>query len=385
MSAWKHTAIERSKVITEAWAVAIAYAGRAAQIVLFICLIFNLLEVFSILPFWFANGVLIAQSIILDVAGFGLTTMGKHAQQKGNEGAARKAGLMGWTLIGLMIVTVTLVTLPLLFPETKDAVSWIDKVLILARVVITVFYGHIVHSLEEEDAAYENRVSSLQAEVDRLKKQLDTGQKEVSSLRVQVSSVQSKMQAEVDALRVQLDGKQRELDTLRVQVDSEQSVLQAQLDGKQKELDTLRKQLESGQEWQSGRVSSLQAQLNEKQQELESVQSALSSEQQMVSSLRHQLDSLKVSTEQVSTKKLDTGHSRQLDTGRVSTGQGKVVQLDTGRRKSGQDESDLAEQIRQLLIVEPGLSARAIAARLNISPTTASKHKSDIEKKEFTA
>ena len=385
MTTWKDRAIERSKAISEAWAVAIAYAARIAQIILFICLIANLLEMFSVLPSWLGNAVLIVQAITLDVAGFGLTTMGKHAQQQGNDGAARKAGTMGWTLISLMIMTVTLVTLPLLFPETKAAVDWIDKVLILARVVITVFYGHVVHSLEEEDAAYENRVSSLQEEVDRLKKQLDTGQKEVSSSRVQASSVQSKMQAEVDTLTVQLDRKQRELDTLRVQLDSEQSVLQTQLDGRQKELDTLRKQLESGQEWQSGRVSSLQAQLNEKQQELESVQSALSSEQQMVSSLRHQLDSLKVSTEQVSTKKLDTGHSRQLDTGRVSTGQGKVVQLDTGRRKSGQDESDLAEQIRALLVDEPGLSARAIAARLNISPTTASKHKTDIEKKEFTA
>jgi hypothetical protein len=53
--------------------------------------------------------------------------------------------------------------------------------------------------------------------------------------------------------------------------------------------------------------------------------------------------------------------------------------LDT--RKNGQEAQDnaIAEQIRSLLKEEPGLSGRAIAARIGCSPTTASAWKKTIE------
>jgi transposase len=72
---------------------------------------------------------------------------------------------------------------------------------------------------------------------------------------------------------------------------------------------------------------------------------------------------------------LDSGHVAD----EVDSGQGKVVKLDTARRRSGQDDSAIAEQIRNLLDKEPGLSGRAVASRLGCSPTTAAKWKSFFE------
>lgn len=380
---WRDRAIATSEAISDGFEVLKAYGARIAEWILFFCLIANIIEIFP-LPepsaSIFGNIILGIQAVTLDVAGFGLTTMGDHARRRGDMAAAKKAGAMGWTLISVMILTVSLVTLGLLVPSTKPYVDGTEKALILVRVIVTVIYGHIVHLLRNAGTEHDNRVSSLQ-------KQLDTTQKELSSVQSQVSTGQQ----EVSRLRAQLDSErqrlQMELDTLSGQVDI-----------KQQELESMRAALSTGQDFQASRVSSLQQEVEREQAtvaalrrelfaakaEVERVQSALSSEQQTVSSLRREVSSMrvqldtgqakKVSTVQapVSTKRASTGHP-QLD-----AGQGKVVQLDT-RRKAGQD--DVEEQIRALHRTHSvqSLSARDIARQVGCSPTTAAKWKAIIE------
>jgi len=265
---------------------------------------------------------------------------------------------------------------------------------------------------------------TLLQELDTLRSQLDTGQQTVSTLQEQLSSVQqraSSLQQQVDTgrqelsnLRRQLDAEKqrvfnlqsgldtgqenanelrRELNTAKIEVET----LQTQLDGKTREVDSLREMLENGQGWQTSRVSTLQQQLDTeqgtvitlrrqlsalqanaddlkvkldtKERELESVQRELTTEQQKVSTLQHKLDTGQQAT-----------HGGHMDSGqsKASTGRGKVVQLDTSRpRKTGQD--DTAERVGKLLEKEPGLSGRAIATRLSISPTTANKWKDFFE------
>jgi len=400
MSTWKDNAIAKSEAISEAWEVVKAYAGRIAEWVLFGCMVANII---GILPGvhvweWFQSFVMGAQVIALDVGGFGLASLADHARRNGNEQAARTAGTTGWFLIGLMILTVTLVAVGVLFPTTKPTVDMIDKGLILARVIMTVIYSHVIHSLRQAKVEHVNQVSTLQQELDTERQTVSNLRQRLDTEQHRVSSVQSAMQKQVDTLTGQLDTKQRELDRLRVHLDSEREQFQMQLDGKARDLDAIRGQLESGQEWQSSRLSSLQQQLDTeqattstlrrqinalqieaegmrtkldaKQQELEGVQRQLSSEQQQVSSLRVQLDSIEVSSGQADM--VDTGH-------------GKVVRLDSRPRKTGQDEGEVAEKVRQLLISEPGLSGRAIAQRVGCSPTTASKWKAFFEEQGITA
>lgn len=245
---------------------------------------------------------------------------------------------------------------------------------------------------------------TLLRELDTLRGQLDGGRQTVSSLQEQLSSVQQQLsteQQEVSRLRRALDAEQKRASELQVELETgegdvvrlrrelnaalvEVDTLRTQLEGKQREVEGLRETLESGQEGQGSRVSSLQqlgeeqaaaamlrrqlntalvdagglrAKLDAKQREVESVQAKLTTEQREVSTLR-----------------------QQLDTVQASGGQGKVVRLDTNRpRKSGQDESAIAEQIRELLEKEPGISGRQIAARISCSPTTAAKWKQFFE------
>jgi predicted nuclease with TOPRIM domain len=151
------------------------------------------------------------------------------------------------------------------------------------------------------------------------------------------------------------------------------SNLQQQLLTEQNTTTNLRRQLNIAQT----NAEALQAQMDNKQREVDTLRQQLSTVQQQVSSLQQQVDSVQASS--VHLDRLDTGQ-RKVDNGQ----QGKVVRLDTNRsRKSGQQdtasENVMAEQIRQLLKAEPGLSGRQIAARLGCSPTTASRWKGIIE------
>lgn len=427
---WRDRLIAKSEAISDAWEVGKAYAARIAEWILFICLIANLLEMFPIVPPWLGSVVLIVQSITLDVAGFGLKTMGDHARRRGNEQAANAASRMGWTLIGLMIVTVSLVTLSVLIPQTKDIVDWIEKALILARVAVTVFYAHIVHSLRQASLEYENevstlrqQVSTLQQEVSTLRPQLDSAKQHVDTLSGQleektqeVDTLGSKLSTalqKVSTLESDLQADESNTSTLRKQMNealTKAETLRVQLEGKQQEVEGLREQLQSGQDWQGSRVSSLQqaleaeqaaaatlrkqfhavqcesetlrTQLEGKQQEVERIQSELTRGQQEVSTLQRKLDTERQRVDTLQ-RKLDSGQEHSVD-----SGQGKVVRLDTNRpRKSGQGsaaDNALGEQIRALLFAEPGLSDRAIASRLSCSPTTVGKWRkqSDQESEE---
>lgn len=274
------------------------------------------------------------------------------------------------------------------------------------------------------------QLSSVQSRVSSVQQQLDTSREQVSTL-----------QQQLDTKQRELDGLQKDLDTghgdtvqLRHELNAANAkvdLLQSQLDSKKLELDGLRATLEEGQDWQTGRVQTLlnaeqeraahlqqllkdeqnatvvlrrekntavieadqlrsqlevhqreldakQQQLNTQKQEAQRVHSLLQSEQQKVSNLQEKLSSVQgeMSTLRV---QLDTSKpTKQAQ--KVDTGRGKVVQLDTSRpRKNGQDETALAEQVRELLDKEPGLSARQIAAKVGCSPTTAAKWKSIVE------
>jgi hypothetical protein len=146
---WKVAALKKSEVITDAWEVAKAYAGRAAEWVLFLCMIANIITMLPgmVVPAWITNLVLGVQVVMLDIGGMGLGTMAAHMREQGNTEAAQKAGTTSKFLIGLMIVTLLLVSIGVLFPALKLYTDMGEKALILVRVVMTVIYGHVIHSL----------------------------------------------------------------------------------------------------------------------------------------------------------------------------------------------------------------------------------------------
>lgn len=281
-------------------------------------------------------------------------------------------------------------------------------------------------ALRDQASTVQQQLSSVQQRVSTVQKELDGSKQEVSSLRQQLDMVNrrsAEMQYELETGHGDTASLRRELNAAQVLAET----LQAQLAGKKQELASLRETLESGQEWQESRVrgvltteqqrvsnlqeqlsgeqaaavilrkqlnaaavdaDGLRLQLDARQRDVERVQQMLSTEQQIVSSLKQALEAeqQRVSTlrQKLETVQVSSVQARKVDGGqsatKVDSGQGKVLKLDTSRlRKNGQDESVTAEQIRELVIKEPGISGRKIAERLGCSPTTASKWKQFFE------
>ena len=147
----------------------------------------------------------------------------------------------------------------------------------------------------------------------------------------------TELQAALLSVQSQLSTKHTEVDTLRQHLNS----VQSQLHIRQTEVDTLRQQVSSG------------------QQELDTLRKHLNSTRQ------EQPDGGQVAEKQVSA---NTSHVIPLASRRVRSS------------TSQQEDAVLEAQIRALLANSPGLSGRAIAAKVRCSPTTASKWKSIIEK-----
>lgn len=148
---WKETALQRAEVITDIWEVVKAYAGRAAEWVLFLCMIANIVEMLpgASLPAFLTNAVLGIQVVMLDIGGMSLGTMASHIRERGDAEAAKKADVTSKFLIGLMILTLLLVSTGVLFPVVKSYTDMAEKGLILVRVVMTVIYSHVIHSLRD--------------------------------------------------------------------------------------------------------------------------------------------------------------------------------------------------------------------------------------------
>src|SRR5258708_29290178 len=87
------------------------------------------------------------EAVALDVGGLSRDSMGDHAHQQGDAQAARRASVTGGFLIGIMILTLLLVSIGLLWPVARTYTSMAEKGLILVRVIMTVIYGHVIHSL----------------------------------------------------------------------------------------------------------------------------------------------------------------------------------------------------------------------------------------------
>jgi hypothetical protein len=146
---WKDAALAKAEAITDAWEVVKAYAGRAAEWVLFVCMIVNIIEMLPgvLVAQWVLNLVLGVQVVMLDIGGMSLSSMALHAKERGDEAAAKSAGITSKFLIGLMIVTLLLVAAGVLFPSVKPTTDLAEKGLILVRVIMTVVYGHVLHTL----------------------------------------------------------------------------------------------------------------------------------------------------------------------------------------------------------------------------------------------
>jgi hypothetical protein len=230
---WRDRAIQKSEVISDAWQVFLAFTGRAAEIILFICMVFSLLQMLPGLTLWgwLANGVLITQMITLDVAGFGLNSMAKAVRRGGGTAiVAEKAETTATFLISIMVLSALSVAIDHMFgtkhPVVHDVMTYLDYLLILTRVVMTVLYGKVIHSLREAkqdmQQAADTTLADLQADNTRLSKALEDEQQANKKQTERIEEAHEKTVAE---LQEQLDGTRTECDHLSQKLSQAQDAL----------------------------------------------------------------------------------------------------------------------------------------------------------------
>src|SRR6266496_5968998 len=205
-SSWRDSAIAKSEIITDAWEVTKSYTGRLAEWILFLCMIFCIIEILPgvTFPTWASNVVLGVQAVMLDIGGFGLSSMADHARTNGDERAARKADKTGKFLIGIVILTLALITVGLLYPPAKEYTDGAEKVLILVRVVMTVVYGHVIHSLRRQSATLAIQpVQGVQIEqIDELKAQIAELASSVSQVHLSIATLAQPVQTDRQSVQM---------------------------------------------------------------------------------------------------------------------------------------------------------------------------------------
>ncbi len=205
---WKDVALQKAERLTDVWDIIKAWSGRSAEIVLTFCMFAQLIGVLPGVHYWpWADNVILAvQVIMLDMGAFALHTLADQARSNGQEEAANKADKLGTFLIRLMITTIALIIIGQVSVIVKDyavliqqVVSYLEIVLILVRVVSTVRFIHVIHSLRGSTSqmvqptqvvTIENRLQEMATQmtenqnslVQQLRKEIEAQRQAISQL-----------------------------------------------------------------------------------------------------------------------------------------------------------------------------------------------------------
>jgi uncharacterized membrane protein YkvA (DUF1232 family) len=355
---WRDQLIAKSEAISDAWQVALAYAGRSAEIILFLCMFINIVEMVPTIHVWegLSNGTLIVQMITLDVAGFGLSSMAKHVRLSGDEETAKKAEDVGRILIGIMVISLINVTIKLLFgpfvPGLSTILGYVDDVLILARVVATVFYGHVIHALREAKQYIQEQkkeqTEDLQSELERLRQALQTEKQ-------QATDVQAKLQADLQAaredFRLQLEALQQSQQMTLATAENQTSVVS-----------TLQSQLQEALQ----QVRFLTANLDQKQRDLDAQTAKLQTASADLQSAKMQVIDLQ---NQLREAKLQTAKSSAKPSAKTSAQ--NITSFDQARAKHEAAGSSRAKvshaEILAFKAAHPEMKNADVAAQLGVS------------------
>lgn len=145
-------AFQRSTWITAIWNWFLMLAGKAAEPVLTISVIYSCARLLPAIhmPVQLDNTIFICQMIALDIGGLGLRKLANQARKDNNEEGAALAGRVSTALLTIMGVNVALSVLESIAPLDPNFVKVTEGILLIARAVMAVLYAFVIHSLHSE-------------------------------------------------------------------------------------------------------------------------------------------------------------------------------------------------------------------------------------------
>jgi len=154
----------QSNYITAAWNWFMLLAGKAAEPVLTISVLYSCARLLPAvhIPVQIDNVVFVAQMVALDVGGLSLGKMAKAAQRANNLEGATLARRVSIALISIMIANVVLSVLQTIIPGMPgQLVAVVEAILLIARAIMAVLYAHVIHSLKRDHGNGEDGGSAV--------------------------------------------------------------------------------------------------------------------------------------------------------------------------------------------------------------------------------
>src|SRR5260221_5352522 len=144
------SSFKQSNYITDFWNWFMTLMSKAAEMVLFGTVLYSgyqLLPGVPHVPATIDAAVFVIQQGALDIGGMGLLKLAKRAGLPRDAFPVR----LGVALVVLMILNVALASIKHTLPMIPDGVFvGIETVLLIARAIVAVLFGHAIHALREE-------------------------------------------------------------------------------------------------------------------------------------------------------------------------------------------------------------------------------------------
>jgi hypothetical protein len=144
------SSFKQSNYITDFWNWFMTLMSKAAEMVLFGTVLYSgyqLLPGVPHVPATIDAAVFVIQQGALDIGGMGLLKLAKRAGLPRESFPVR----LGATLVVLMILNVALASVKHTLPMIPDGVFvGIETLLLIARAIVAVLFGHAIHALREE-------------------------------------------------------------------------------------------------------------------------------------------------------------------------------------------------------------------------------------------
>src|ERR1700730_10000276 len=144
------SSFKQSNYITDFWNWFMTLMSKAAEMVLFCTVLYSgyqLLPVVPHVPATIDAAVFVIQQGALDIGGMGLLKLAKRAGLPRESFPVR----LGASLVALVMLNVVLASVKHTLPMIPEGVFvGIETLLLIARAIVAVLFGHAIHALREE-------------------------------------------------------------------------------------------------------------------------------------------------------------------------------------------------------------------------------------------
>ena len=142
-----------SNYITAVWTWFMVLSGKAAEPVLVASVLYASVKLLPIVHFppQLDVAVFIAQFVALDIGGLSLNKLADQAKQDGNPDGAKQAKRLSVALVIIMLIGVIMAGVNTIVHIDNQASAVIDTTLLIARAILAVLYGRVIHSLRHEE------------------------------------------------------------------------------------------------------------------------------------------------------------------------------------------------------------------------------------------